>query len=192
MTELIRCSWPGDDPLMVEYHDLEWGTPIRDDRKLFEFLILEGAQAGLSWQTILRKREGYRRAFDDFDPARIARYGDDEIAQLLANPDIVRNRRKISAAIGNARALLELRQAGNSFAEFIWSFVGDQPIDNRRTADEDVPATSPESESMSKELRRRGFRFVGPTICYAFMQAAGMVNDHLATCFRHQEIRMLH
>ena len=191
MTELIRCSWPGDDPLMVEYHDLEWGTPIRDDRKLFEFLILEGAQAGLSWQTILRKREGYRRAFDDFDPARIARYGDDEIAQLLANPDIVRNRRKISAAIGNARALLEFRQ-DDGFSHFIWSFVGDRPIDNRRTADEDVPATSPESESMSKELRRRGFRFVGPTICYAFMQAAGLVNDHLAACFRHQEIRMLH
>ena len=191
MTELIRCSWPGDDPLMVEYHDLEWGTPIRDDRKLFEFLILEGAQAGLSWQTILRKREGYRRAFDDFDPARIARYGDDEIAQLLANPDIVRNRRKISAAIGNARALLEFGQE-DSFSHFIWSFVGDQPIDNRRIADENVPATSPESESMSKELRRRGFRFVGPTICYAFMQAAGMVNDHLAACFRHQEIRMLH
>ena len=176
---------------MVEYHDLEWGMPIRDDRKLFEFLILEGAQAGLSWQTILRKREGYRRAFDDFDPAKVARYGDDEIAQLLANPDIVRNRRKISAAIGNARALLEFRQE-DSFSHFIWSFVGDQPIDNRRTADEDVPATSPESESMSKELRRRGFRFVGPTICYAFMQAAGLVNDHLAACFRHQEIRMLH
>ena len=192
MAEVKRCNWPGNDPLMIAYHDQEWGTPLRDDRKLFEFLILEGAQAGLSWQTILRKREGYRRAFDGFDPARVAQYGDNEITRLLANPDIVRNRQKINAAIGNARALLDLQQEGRSFTDFIWSFVGGQPIDNRRTGEEDVPSTSPESEAMSKELRRRGFRFVGPTICYAFMQAAGLVNDHLVTCFRHREITNLY
>ena len=188
MADVKRCDWPGEDPLMIEYHDHEWGTPLRDDRKLFEFLILEGAQAGLSWQTILRKREGYRLAFTDFDPARVAQYGDAEVARLLANPDIVRNRQKIAAAIGNARALLELQNQGDSFSQFIWSFVGGMPVDNCRHDSEDVPSTSPQSEAMSRELRRRGFRFVGPTICYAFMQAAGLVNDHLVTCFRHQEI----
>ena len=191
MSDVQRCNWPGNDPLMIAYHDLEWGKPLWDDRKLFEFLILEGAQAGLSWQTILRKREGYRQAFDDFDPAAIAQYGDDEIARLLANPDIVRNRLKINAAIGNARAVLELELAGTAFSDFIWCFVGGQPINNNRTGLEDTPSTSPESEAMSRELRRRGFRFVGPTICYAFMQAAGLVNDHLISCFRHQEISSL-
>ena len=192
MAEVKRCDWPGEDRLMIEYHDHEWGTPLWDDRKLFEFLILEGAQAGLSWQTILRKREGYRLAFTDFDPARVAQYGDAEVARLLADPDIVRNRLKIAAAIGNARALLELQNQGDSFSQFIWSFVGGMPVDNCRHDSEDVPSTSPQSEAMSRELRRRGFRFVGPTICYAFMQAAGLVNDHLVTCFRHQEISGLH
>ncbi len=192
MADVRRCNWPGDDPLMIAYHDLEWGTPLRDDRKLFEFLILEGAQAGLSWQTILRKREGYRRAFAGFEPATVAQFGDDEVKLLLANPEIVRNRQKINAAIGNARALLEIERAGTGFSDYIWSFVGGQPVNSNRTALEDTPSTSPESETMSRELRRRGFRFVGPTICYAFMQAAGLVNDHLVSCFRHQEISSLH
>lgn len=189
MADVNRCDWPGADPLMIEYHDLEWGTPLRDDRSLFEFLILEGAQAGLSWQTILRKREGYRLAFDNFDAATVALYGDSKVAQLLANPDIVRNRQKINAAIGNARAMLDLEREGDSFSRFIWSFVDGQPIDNRRSDADVAVSLSPESQAMSRELRRRGFRFVGPTICYAFMQAAGLVNDHLVSCFRHQEIR---
>lgn len=188
LTDRSRCNWPGDDPLMIAYHDQEWGTPLWDDCKLFEFLVLEGAQAGLSWKTILRKREGYRRAFDNFDPARVATYGDDEVVRLLANPDIVRNRQKVAAAIGNAKALLEIQRDGDGFSDFIWSFVGGQPVDNNRTGLADTPSTSPESEAMSRELRRRGFRFVGPTICYAFMQAAGLVNDHLVSCFRHQEL----
>ncbi len=189
MADVNRCGWPGADPLMIEYHDLEWGTPLRDDRSLFEFLILEGAQAGLSWQTILRKREGYRLAFDNFDAATVALYGDSKVAQLLANPDIVRNRQKINAAIGNARAMLDLERESDSFSRFIWSFVDGQSIDNRRTDADAAVSLSPESQAMSRELRRRGFRFVGPTICYAFMQAAGLVNDHLVSCFRHQEIR---
>ena len=188
MTEIQRCHWPGDDPLMIDYHDKEWGTPLHDEGKLFEFLILEGAQAGLSWQTILRKREGYRRAFDGFDPARIARYDEADVARLMSDAEIVRNRQKIMAAIGNARAYLAI-QAEGAFADFIWAFVNDKPIDNLRTTGDDVPSTSPESEAMSRELRRRGFRFVGPTICYAFMQAAGLVNDHLVNCFRYNEIR---
>ena len=188
MTDLVRCEWPGNDPLMIEYHDREWGTPLRDDRKLFEFLILEGAQAGLSWQTILRKRESYRRAFDNFDADKIAAYGVADVDRLMADSGIVRHRQKINAAIGNARAVVALRDKC-SLADFVWSFVGDTPIDNRRTAEDEVPATSPESEAMSKEMRRRGFRFVGPTICYAFMQAAGLVNDHLITCFRYEEVR---
>ena len=188
MTEIQRCHWPGDDPLMIDYHDKEWGTPLRDEGKLFEFLILESAQAGLSWQTILRKREGYRRAFDGFDPARIARYDEADVARLMSDAEIVRNRQKIMAAIGNARAYLAI-QAEGAFADFIWAFVNDKPIDNLRTTGDDVPSTSPESEAMSRELRRRGFRFVGPTICYAFMQAAGLVNDHLVNCFRYNEIR---
>ena len=145
MADVRRCNWPGDDPLMIAYHDLEWGTPLRDDRKLFEFLILEGAQAGLSWQTILRKREGYRRAFAGFEPATVAQFGDDEVKLLLANPEIVRNRQKINAAIGNARALLEIERAGTGFSDYIWSFVGGQPVNSNRTALEDTPSTSPES-----------------------------------------------
>ncbi len=183
-----RCPWPGADPLLIEYHDLEWGVPLRDDRKLFEFLLLDGAQAGLSWLTILRKREGYRRAFANFDPHRIAQYGDRDTARLLADPEIVRNRQKIAAAIGNAQALLPVQQEFGSFAEYIWTFVGGRPIKNHWAAAAAVPATSPESQAMSRDLRRRGFRFVGPTICYAFMQAAGLVNDHLSTCFRYDAV----
>ena len=188
MTTPTRCPWPGADPLMIEYHDTEWGVPLRDDRKLFEFLLLDGAQAGLSWLTILRKREGYRRAFDNFDPHRIAGYGDRETARLLADPEIVRNRQKIASAIGNAQAFLQVQQEFGSFAEYIWAFVGGSPIKNRWDHDAGVLATSPESEAMSKDLRRRGFRFVGPTICYAFMQASGLVNDHLPACFRYNEV----
>ncbi len=192
MNDKRRCDWPGSDSLMIAYHDEEWGTPLRDDQKLFEYLLLDGAQAGLSWQTILRKRAGYRRAFDDFDPDRIALYTDADMERLLAETAIVRNRQKIAAAIGNARAFLQIQETEYSFAHFIWSFVGGETVDNARPVGNDVPATSPESESMSKELRRRGFRFVGPTICYAFMQAAGLVNDHLTSCFRYNEIRELY
>lgn len=188
MTEIIRCGWPGADPLMLEYHDAEWGTPLHDDRKLFEYLLLDGAQAGLSWRTILRKREGYRSAFAGFDPEVIAAFDDTDVARLLADPEIVRNRRKIESAIGNAQACLQVIAAEGSFAGFIWSFVGGRPIINHWTDYQEAPATSPESEALSLELRRRGFRFVGPTICYAFMQAAGLVNDHQVSCFRYAEI----
>ena len=183
----IRCTWVNDDPLYIAYHDEEWGVPVRDDRELFELLVLEGAQAGLSWYTILKKREGYRRAFDGFDPERMAGYGDEKIAALLADEGIVRNRLKIHAAIGNARAWLDLRETGEGFADFLWSFPGGKTIVNAWRRLEDVPASTPASQAMSRELKRRGFRFVGPTICYAFMQAAGMVNDHLVTCFRWAE-----
>ena len=179
-----RCAWAGQDPLYVAYHDEEWGVPVRDDRRLFEMLILEGAQAGLSWYTILKKREAYRRAFDGFDPERIARYDDSKVASLLQDPGIVRNRLKVRAAIGNARAWIEMRDSGVRFSEFLWDFTDGVPVVNAWTRLEDVPATTPVSEAMSKALRRRGFRFVGPTICYAFMQAVGMVNDHETSCFR--------
>ncbi|MXV96938.1 MAG: DNA-3-methyladenine glycosylase I [Gemmatimonadetes bacterium] len=183
----IRCDWVNDDPLYIAYHDEEWGVPVRDDCKLFELLLLEGAQAGLSWYTILKKREGYRRAFDGFDPERMSRYGDQKIAALLADEGIVRNRLKVHAAVGNARAWLGLRESGEGFADLLWSFTGGKPIINEWRRLEDVPASSPASQAMSRELKRRGFRFVGPTICYAFMQAAGMVNDHLVSCFRWAE-----
>ena len=189
MTPVERCTWAGQDPLMIEYHDLEWGTPLRDDRQLFEFLILEGAQAGLSWQTILRKREGYRRAFASFDPNVVALFSADDVARLMTNPDIVRNRQKILAAIGNAQTFLKVQEAEGSFSDFIWSFVNGTPLNPRRSATDDTPATSTESEEMSRELRRRGFKFVGPTICYAFMQAAGLVNDHTTNCFRHNQVQ---
>ena len=184
---LTRCAWVNDDPLYISYHDEEWGVPIRDDHELFELLILEGAQAGLSWYTILKKREAYRRAFDGFDPERVARYGDEKIAALLANAGIVRNRLKVHAAIGNARAFLDLRESGTGFADFLWAFTGGKTIANAWSRLEDLPASTPVSQAMSKEFKRRGFRFVGPTICYAFMQAAGMVNDHVVTCFRWKE-----
>ena len=183
-----RCFWAGDDPQMIDYHDREWGVPLHDDRALFELLILEGAQAGLSWSTILHKRENYRAAFDGFDAAKISRYTEKRIAKLLANPGIVRNRLKIGAAIGNARAFLQVQQERGSFDSYIWSFVDGQPIRNRRRGRGDVPASTKESDVMSKDLQRRGFRFVGSTICYAFMQSAGLVNDHLVSCFRYGQV----
>lgn len=180
-----RCAWAGDKPHMIAYHDQEWGVPVHDDRELFEFLILEGAQAGLSWDTILRKRENYRRAFHGFDPRKIARFSARDVRRLLADPGIVRNRLKVNAAIINARKFLEVQREFGSFDAYIWQFVGGQTIQHRVRSMKDVPATSPQSDAMSKELRRRGFKFVGSTICYAFMQATGMVNDHAVDCFRH-------
>ena len=190
-TSHTRCGWVTDDPLYMAYHDEEWGAPLRDDRGLFEMLILEGAQAGLSWYTILRKREAYRQAFDGFDPERIAQYGDGKVALLLEDPGIVRNRLKVRSAIANAQAWLELRESGVGFSEFLWAFGGGAPVVNAWRRLEDVPATTPVSEAMSKALKGRGFRFVGPTICYAFMQAVGMVNDHVTSCFRWQECKAM-
>lgn len=183
-----RCAWPGDDPLYCAYHDVEWGVPLHDDRALFEFLILEGAQAGLSWITILRKRAAYRAAFDDFDATLVARYDAHKIAALLANPGIVRNRLKIAAAVNNAQRFLDVQEKFGSFDDFIWQFVGDKPRQNRWRGMAEVPASTLESNAMSKELVRCGFKFVGPTICYAYMQATGMVNDHTVDCFRHKEV----
>ncbi|NJD10247.1 MAG: DNA-3-methyladenine glycosylase I [Gemmatimonadetes bacterium] len=183
-----RCPWAGSDPLYLAYHDAEWGTPSRGDRHLFEMLMLEGAQAGLSWSTILRKREGYRAAFDGFDPEQIARYDSRKLASLLQDAGIVRNRLKIEAAVKNARAYLQVVAETGSFHGWIWQFVGGEPIVNRWTALAQVPARTPESDAMSKALRRRGFSFVGTTICYAYMQAVGMVNDHLVDCFRYPQL----
>jgi DNA-3-methyladenine glycosylase I len=185
----IRCPWANMNELQMAYHDHEWGAPLHDDRKLFEFLILEGAQAGLSWDTILRKRENYRKAFDGFDPERIARYDDAKLAQLLVNSGIVRNRLKIAAAIRNAQSLLAVRREFGSFDRYIWGFVGHKTIHNAWTRMEDVPSRAAQSDAMSRELKRRGFGFAGTTICYAFMQAIGMVNDHLVDCFRHRQLR---
>lgn len=185
MTAQIRCPWPGSDPLYLEYHDHEWGTPVHDDQRLFEMLVLEGAQAGLSWITILRKRERYREAFDEFDARRVARFTPSRVERLLTDPGIVRNRQKIEAAVNNARRTLEVLDAFGSLDAYLWRFVGGRPIVNAWTAMADVPPRTPESGEMSRDLSRRGFRFVGPTICYAFMQATGMVNDHLVSCFRH-------
>ena len=183
-----RCAWCGTDPLYVAYHDQEWGVPVRDEQRLFEFLILEGAQAGLSWLTILRKREGYRRAFHGFDAERIARFDAVDIARLRVDAGIVRNRLKIDAAVSNARALLALQQSGATLAETLWRHVDGEPRHNRWTHPDEVPATTPESDAMSRDLKQLGFRFVGPTICYALMQATGMVNDHLTDCFRHRDL----
>ncbi len=180
----IRCPWADVDPLMIRYHDEEWGTPQRDDRALFEFLVLEGAQAGLSWSTILRKREAYRRLYAGFAVAEVARFTDADAARLLADPGIVRNRLKVHGAIRNARAVLKLVEEKGSLSGFLWDFVGGEPVDNRWREMSEIPAQTDASRAMSRELLRRGFTFVGPTICYAFMQATGMVNDHLATCFR--------
>ena len=182
-----RCSW-ATTPQMIAYHDTEWGVPQHDDRVLFEFLILEGAQAGLSWSTILAKREAYRRAFSNFNPKSIARYDADKTKQLMANEGIVRNRLKISATVQNARAFLAVQKEFGSFDAYIWQFVGGAPIVNSRSALGQMPARTDESDKMSRDLLKRGFKFVGPTICYAFMQAVGMVNDHLVTCFRYAEI----
>ncbi len=183
-----RCGWATADPLYIQYHDEEWGVPLHDERRLFEFLILEGAQAGLSWLTILKKREGYRRAFADFDARAVAAFGPRDVARLLADPGIVRNRLKVAAAIDNAKAFLATRAELGSFDRFIWSFTGGAPIQNRRRALSEVPAQTDEALAMSRALKRRGFRFVGPTICYAFMQAVGMVNDHVVDCFRHRPL----
>ena len=183
-----RCSWCGEDPLYVAYHDQEWGVPLHADRQLFEFLILEGAQAGLSWLTILKKRDAYRTAYYQFDAEKIARFNSRSIERLLNNPGIVRNRLKIEASIDNARAFLEVQDVFGSFDNYIWQYVDHHPIQNRWRHLKDIPASTNESIQLSKDLQQRGFRFVGPTICYAFMQAVGMVNDHVIDCFRHKEI----
>jgi DNA-3-methyladenine glycosylase I len=186
--QVQRCPWCGDDPLYVAYHDSEWGVPCHDERTLFEFLILEGAQAGLSWITILRKRENYRRAFDGFDAEKIARYGETEFARLMADAGIVRNRLKISAAINNARATLALYESGRSLEQLFWQFVDGQPIINHWQTLAEVPVFTPAATALAKELKRRGFRFVGPTIVYSLMQAVGLVNDHLVSCPRHRAL----
>ncbi len=187
---VIRCAWGvEDDPLYRTYHDEEWGRPSRDERHLFEMIVLEGAQAGLSWSTILRKRDGYRRAFAGFDPAVVAGFGDDDVARLLADAGIVRNRLKVASAVANARAVLALRDSGGGLAGLLWGFVGGSPLDGRPATLGEVPAQTEESRAMSRELKRRGFRFVGPTVCYAFMQAAGLVNDHVVGCAAGEQIR---
>ena len=183
-----RCGWCGEDALYVAYHDKEWGVPVHDDRRLFEFLILEGAQAGLSWITILRKRENYRQAFAGFDAGKVARFGTRDVARLLADPGIVRNRLKVGAAISNAQRFLDVQEAFGSFDAYIWRFVDGRPIVNRWKTLKQVPASTQASDALSRDLKQRGFKFVGSTICYAHMQATGMVNDHLVGCFRHGEI----
>ncbi len=182
-----RCEWSEGSELYRDYHDKEWGVPVHDDRLLFEFLILEGAQAGLSWITILKKREGYRKAFDNFDAKKIARYSDKKIEKLLSNPEIVRNRLKVNAAVINAKAFLDVQKEFGSFNSYIWQFVDGKTIQNRWRSLSDIPASTPESEAMSRDLKKRGFKFIGATICYAFMQAVGMVNDHVVDCFRYKE-----
>jgi DNA-3-methyladenine glycosylase I len=185
---VTRCSWSESDPLMRHYHDHEWGVPVHDDRLLFEFLVLEGAQAGLSWLTVLRKRPHYRQAFHNFDPDVIAGYGEDKIAELMANPGLIRNRRKIEAAIQNAGAFLSIQEEFGSFDAFIWQFTAGKTIHNAWSSLAEIPATTPESEAMSRALKSKGFKFVGPTICYAHMQATGMVNDHTVNCFRYSQL----
>ncbi len=187
-----RCAWAeGGNELYIQYHDREWGVPVHDDYKQFEFLILEGAQAGLSWSTVLNKREGYRKAFANFDPVKVARFSEEKIETLIQNPSIIRNRLKISAAVNNARAFLSIQKEFGSFDAYIWAFVGDRPLQNRWKAMADIPATSPESDALSKDLKQRGLKFVGSTIMYAHMQAAGLVNDHLVSCFRYRECAAL-
>lgn len=182
-----RCEWAGSDPLYLAYHDEEWGVPVHDDRRHYEMICLEGAQAGLSWITVLRKRENYRAAFDNFDPSLVAGYDEDKVAELLANPGIVRNRLKVRAFIRNAQAFLRLQAEYGSFDAYIWRFVDGAPILNHRQSLREIPAQTPQAQAMSKDLAKRGFTFVGPTICYAYMQACGMVNDHEVSCFRHSE-----
>jgi DNA-3-methyladenine glycosylase I len=183
-----RCEWANKNEF-ESYHDNEWGMEIHDDRTLFEFLVLEGAQAGLSWSTILKKREGYRRAFDNFDARKISKYSEKEVSRLLANPEIIRNRLKINAAITNARAFLQVQKEYGSFDRYIWQFVNGEPVQNSWREMTDIPSSTPQSDAMSRDLIKRGFKFVGSTICYAFMQAVGMVNDHVVGCFRHKELR---
>lgn len=185
----IRCGWAGADPLYIRYHDTEWGLPVHDDRILFEFLLLEGAQAGLSWITILKKRQHYRKVFDDFDPGKIAVYDTDKVHLLLADRGIVRNKNKIRSAVDNAGAFLAVQEKFEGFHRYIWQFVNHTPIQNQWTDERDIPAETRESQAMSRDLKQKGFSFVGPKICYAFMQAVGMVNDHVVGCFRHREIR---
>ncbi len=182
------CGWPGADPLMVAYHDGEWGVPVHDDRKLFEFLILDAAQAGLNWSLILKKRENFRQALDGFDASRMARYGDEKLAELLQNPGIIRNRLKVQSFVKNARGFLQVQKEFGTFDRYIWQFVGGRPIVNQWQELRQIPVSTRESDAMSADLKTRGFSFVGTTICYAFMQAAGLVNDHLVTCFRYEEI----
>jgi DNA-3-methyladenine glycosylase I len=183
-----RCPWPGSDALYIAYHDLEWGVPVHDDRRHFEFLVLDGAQAGLSWLTILKKRENYRRAFAEFDPQVVARFRESRVEKLLQDPGIVRNRLKVESAVANARALLAVQKEFGSFDRYAWSFVNGKTKRNAWTSIGEIPATTPESVTMSKDLIRRGFHFVGPTICYSYMQAAGLVNDHLVDCFRYRQV----
>ncbi len=186
--DTVRCPWPGVDPLYRKYHDEEWGVPLHDDLKLFEFLVLEGMQAGLSWSTVLRKRENFRRLFAGFDPERVALFDSQRIELLLQDPSIIRNRRKVEGAVTNARAFLKVSEEFGSFDEYIWRFVDGRPLINRWESLSQLPATSPESILLSKDLVARGFKFVGPTICYAHMQATGMVNDHLVSCYRYREL----
>lgn len=186
-----RCAWTGTDPLMIEYHDHEWGVPVHNDRKIFEFMVLDAFQAGLSWATILHKRENFRAALDNFNPEKIARYDDKKITELIQNAGIIRNRAKIRATVKNARAFLQVQAEFGTFDQYIWQFVGHQPKVNHWKIAAEIPATSPSAEAMSADLKKRGFSFVGPTICYAFMQAAGMVNDHEVGCFRYAEINLM-
>jgi DNA-3-methyladenine glycosylase I len=186
--ELKRCGWGGLDPIYLRYHDKEWGVPVHNDRRLFEMLILEGTQAGLSWLIVLRKREEYRKTFDNFDASRIARYTEKKVQKLLSDPGIIRNRLKITAAIDNAKAFLKVQKEFGSFDKFLWSFVGGKPRQNQFKRLREIPSRTPQSDAMSRELKKRGFRFVGSTICYAFMQAVGMVNDHIVSCYRRKEI----
>lgn len=186
-----RCGWSISDPLMIDYHDNEWGVPVHDERKHFEMIVLDGAQAGLSWQTVLKKREAYRKAFDNFDYRKVALYDDKKIKELLNNTGIIRNRLKVSSAIKNAKAFLEVRKEFGTFDKYIWQFVGGSTIHNSWKSLKELPAKTPESDTMSKDMKKRGFNFVGSTICYAYMQAAGMVNDHTTECFRHKELRSI-
>jgi|SRR3989338_3977105 len=185
------CSWPKTDPLMIGYHDREWGRPVRSDRKIFEFLVLESAQAGLSWLIVLRKREGYRRAFAGFEPRLVARFGKRDVVRLLKDASVIRNRLKIEAVINNAKRFLEVQKEFNTFSKYMWSFVGEKPIDGRKKNLKDLPITTRESEMLANDLRRRGFKFLGPTIVYAHMQAVGMINDHIQSCFRYKELKKL-
>ena len=185
----VRCEWPASDPLLLEYHDREWGTPVKNDRKIFEFLVLESAQAGLSWITILRKREGYKRAFAEFDPEKVARFTEREVARLLENPDIIRNRLKIAATINNAKRFLEVQKEFGSFSTYMWNFVGGKPIDGKRKRLQDLPATTQAAETFAKDLKARGFKFLGPIVIYAHMQAVGMANDHTVDCFRYAQLK---
>jgi DNA-3-methyladenine glycosylase I len=184
-----RCSWPGEDPLYQHYHDTEWGVPVRSDKKLFEFLILEGVQAGLSWITVLRKREAYRAAYDNFDWNKIAAYDAKKLEELMNNPGIIRNRLKVKASVTNAKAFIKVREEFGTFSKYIWSFLGDKPLQNKWKSPKEVPAVTELATKISKDMKKRGFTFVGPTIIYAHMQATGMVNDHITGCFRHKELR---